>query len=286
MTTTVNDVSNKNVIQWCPGCGDFGVLMSIKQALAGLNLNPKDVVIASGIGCSGKMPHYVKTYGLESIHGRSLAAATGVQLANPRLTVIAVGGDGDGYGIGLNHFIQSVRRNVKITYLVHNNMVYGLTKGQTAPTALKGTKTSSTPHGSIEMPINPIALAIAATGTFVARGFAGNLPHLSNLIKAGIQHKGFALIDIFQPCVTYNHDQTFDFYRQRTYDLQAQNWDTANHMEAYKKAWEWGDKIPIGIFYKEERPTYSDELPQDKDLPVALQNIDNVDITPLLNKYY
>ncbi len=284
--TTVVELGNKNQIQWCPGCGDFGILTALKQAIAGLNLNPKDVVIASGIGCSGKLPHYIKTYGIESIHGRGLAAATGAQLANPRLTVMAVGGDGDGYGIGLNHFIQTVRRNVNITYLVHDNMVYGLTKGQTAPTALKGTKTPSTPHGSIEVPINPLALALAAKGTFVARGYAGNINHLAKLIMEGIKHNGFALIDIFQPCISYNPTQTFDFYNPKVYDLQTTKYDYTNFEEASKKVWEWGDKIPIGIFYKEERTTYSDELPQDKDLPVALQNIDNVDIKPLLEKYY
>jgi 2-oxoglutarate/2-oxoacid ferredoxin oxidoreductase subunit beta len=284
--TSMAELGNKNTVQWCPGCGDFGILMALKQAISSLNLNPKDVVVASGIGCSSKLPHYIKTYGLESIHGRGLAAATGVQLANPRLTVIAVGGDGDGYGIGLNHFIQTVRRNVRMVYITHDNMVYGLTKGQTAPTSLKGTKTSSTPHGSIEPPINPLALALAASGTFVARGFSGDLAHLTNLIKMGLQHKGFALIDVFQPCISFNHEQTFEFFKEKVYDLQKQNWDTSNYYEAFKKAWEWGDKIPMGLFYKTERPTYSDELPQDKELPVALQPIDNVDITPLIGKYY
>jgi 2-oxoglutarate ferredoxin oxidoreductase subunit beta len=284
--TTMAELGNKNTVQWCPGCGDYGILMALKQAISSLNLNPKDVVVASGIGCSSKLPHYIRTYGIESLHGRGLAAATGVQLANPRLTVIAVGGDGDGYGIGLNHFIQTVRRNVKIVYITHDNMVYGLTKGQTAPTSLKGTKTSSTPHGSIEPPINPLALALAANGTFIARGFSGDLAHLTNLIKAGLQHKGFALIDVFQPCLSFNHEQTYDFFKDKVYDLQKQNWDTSNYYEAFKKAWEWGDKIPIGLFYKGERLTYSDELPQDKDIPVALQPIDNVDIKPLLDKYY
>ncbi len=284
--STVMELGNKNTVQWCPGCGDFGILMALKQAIANLNLNQKDVVVASGIGCSGKLPHYIKTYGLESIHGRGVAAATGVQLANPKLTVVSVGGDGDGYGIGLNHFLQAVRRNVKITYLVHNNMVYGLTKGQTSPTALKGTKTPSTPHGSIEPPINPLALALAANGTFVARGFAGNIKHLTGLVTEALKHKGFAFIDILQPCVSYNPTQTFDFYNDKVYDLQSTGYKTDNFDEACKKVWEWGDKIPIGIFYQSQRETYSDALPQDKDMPVALQPIDNIDIKPLLEKYY
>ncbi|MEM3374118.1 MAG: thiamine pyrophosphate-dependent enzyme [Candidatus Woesearchaeota archaeon] len=283
---SVNELGNKNQIQWCPGCGDFGILMAIKQAISNLNLNPKDVVVVSGIGCSGKLPHYIKTYGLESIHGRAVAAATGVQLANPKLTVIAVGGDGDGYGIGLNHFLQAVRRNVNITYIVHNNAVYGLTKGQAAPTAQKGTKTPSTPHGSIEPPINPLALALAANGTFVARGFAGELKHLTNLIMQGIKHNGFSFIDVLQPCVSYNPWQTFEYYRERVYDLQSTDYKTDDFLEACKKVWEWEPKIPIGLFYKTQRPTYSDELPQDKDIPVALQDIENIDIKPLLEKYY
>lgn len=282
----VIDLGNKNTIQWCPGCGDFGILMAIKQAIANLNLNPKDVVVVSGIGCSGKLPHYIKTYGLESIHGRAVAAATGVQLSNPNLTVIAVGGDGDGYGIGLNHFLQAVRRNVKITYIVHNNAVYGLTKGQTAPTAQKGTKTPSTPHGSIEPPLNPLALALAANGTFVARGFAGNLKHLTNLIMEGIKHHGFAFIDVLQPCVSYNPWQTFDYYRQRVYELESTDYNPEDFIVASKKVWEWEPKIPIGLFYKTQRATYSDELPQDKDIPVALQDIENINIAPLLEKYY
>jgi 2-oxoglutarate ferredoxin oxidoreductase subunit beta len=284
--TTVEDLNNTNTIQWCPGCGDFPILLAIKQAISQLGLNPKDVVVVSGVGCSSKLPHYIRTYGLESLHGRGIAAATGVQLANPKLTVIAVGGDGDGYGIGLNHFLQAVRRNVNITYLVHDNMVYGLTKGQYAPTALKGTKSPSTPHGSIEMPVNPLALAIAARGTFVARGFSGKLDHLTGIIVEGIKHKGFSLIDIFQPCVSYNHDQTYQFYMNKTYDIKAEGYTPESMQKAFDKVWEWGPRIPIGLFYKEERQTYDEELPQDKDMPVAYQPIDNIDIKPLLEKYY
>lgn len=285
--TEVKDLNNNNTIQWCPGCGDFPILLAIKQAISGLGLNPKDVVVVSGIGCSGKLPHYIKTYGLESIHGRGVAAATGVQLANPNLTVIAVGGDGDGYGIGMNHFIQAVRRNVNITYLVHDNMVYGLTKGQYSPTSFKGTKSPSTPHGSIDRPVNPLAIALGAGGTFVARGFSGKLDHLTELIKAGINHKGFALIDIFQPCITYNHVQSYQFYMGKTYDIQESGYKANDHLDAFRRVWEWGEKIPIGIFYQDETvPAYSDELVQEKEIPVCHQPIDNIDIGPLLEKYY
>ena len=283
--TSVKDFNNNNWNQWCPGCGDFPILLALKQALAQLNLNPKDVVVVSGIGCSGKTPHYINTYGIESIHGRPVAAATGVQLTNPNLTVIAIGGDGDGYGIGLNHFVQAVRRNVNITYIVMNNMIYALTKGQTSPTSLKGTKTKSTPHGAVEYPINPLALALAANGTFISRGFSGKLEHLTNLIKSGIQHKGFSLIDVFQPCISWNFEQTYDFYMNKTYDIQAENHNTSDVHAAFEKAREWGPRIPIGLFYKEERNSYSDELPWATP-PVALDKIDNIDIKPLLEKYY
>ncbi len=283
--TSVKDFNNKNWNQWCPACGDFPILLALKQALAQLNKNPKDVVVVSGIGCSGKTPHYINTYGIESIHGRPVAAATGVHLTNPELTVIAVGGDGDGYGIGLNHFVQAVRRNVNITYIVMNNMIYALTKGQTSPTSLKGTKTKSTPHGAVEYPINPLALALGANGTFISRGFSGKLEHLTNLIKMAIQHNGFALVDIFQPCISWNHTQTYDFWMNKTYDIQAENHNTGDVHAAFEKAREWGPRIPIGLFYKEDRKSYSDELPWAKP-PVALDKIDNIDIKPLLEKYY
>ncbi|NTV23167.1 MAG: 2-oxoacid:ferredoxin oxidoreductase subunit beta [Nanoarchaeota archaeon] len=284
--TTVAELSNKHTVQWCPGCGDFPILIALKQAIAATGLNPKDIVVVSGIGCSGKTPHYLNTYGLESLHGRGLAAATGVQLANPKLKVIAVGGDGDGLGIGLGHFIHSCRRNVNITYIIFDNMVYGLTKGQTSPTSRKGFKTSSTPHGAIEHPINPVALALAADATFVARGFSGKLEHLTNLVKEAILHKGFSFIDVLQPCISYNHEQTYEFYNKAAYDLGAtKGWKADNVEKAFKKAYEWGEKIPIGIFFQEKRSTYDDELPQDKDVPVALQPIDNVDITVMYDKY-
>ncbi|MBN2368681.1 2-oxoacid:ferredoxin oxidoreductase subunit beta [Candidatus Woesearchaeota archaeon] len=284
--TSIKDLDNANVIQWCPGCGDFPILTAIKQAISELGLNPKDVVVVSGIGCSGKTPHYINTYGVESIHGRPVAAATGVHLANPNLTVIAVGGDGDGYGIGLNHFVQAVRRNVNITYVVMNNHIYALTKGQTSPTSLKGTKTKSTPHGAIEHPVNPMALALAADGTFVARGFSGNLKHLAGLIKKGITHNGFALVDVLQPCVSWNHEQTYEFLTENTYELEKSKYKPDNRDKAFEKAREWGlKKIPIGLFYEEKQPSYADQLPWAKP-PVALDPIDDIDIKPLLEKYY
>lgn len=254
---------------WCPGCGDFGVFASISKALTELNIEKRNVAIVSGIGCSSAMPHSFSTYGVHSLHGRLLPVASGIKLANSELTVIGTGGDGDGYGIGGGHLLHTARRNLDMTYIVMDNETYGLTTGQTSPTALLGHKTKSTPFGVIEMPINPIAFAISAGATYVARGFSGDPAHLSQLIKGGIEHKGFALIDVFSPCVTFNHDNTFDWFRPRIYKLESEGHDPLNHSKAIEKAFEDVNsnyqKIPIGLFYKTNRPTY-------EDLELALKN--------------
>ena len=270
---------------WCPGCGNFGILMAVKAAMNDLNLEPHKVLLVSGIGCSSKLPYFVKTYGFQSLHGRPLPVATAAKLANHSLTVVAVAGDGDGYGEGTNHFIHSLRRNVDMTYVVHNNMVYGLTTGQTSPTSEKGFKTKTTPDGVIEVPINPIALAIAAGATFVARGFAGDVNHLKKLVMAGIQHRGFALIDVLQPCVTFNKVNTYEFYRQRCYKLEESGHNTSDKNAAFAKSQEWGDRIPIGIFYQAQRKCYEDELPQIKDTPLAMQDISHVDISKAVEEF-
>src|SRR5216110_148483 len=199
---------------WCPGCGDFSVLAALQTALFELELQPHRACVISGIGCSSNLPGYVNTYGMHTLHGRALAVATGVRLGNHELKVICAGGDGDGYGIGGNHFVHAMRRNVDVTYVVMNNQIYGLTTGQLSPTSIKGMNTKSTPFGSVENPINPIPLAIAAGATYVARGFTGQQKQLVELIKGGMQHRGFALIDTFSPCVTYNHDNTHEFFKQ------------------------------------------------------------------------
>jgi len=193
---------------WCPGCGDFGVLNALQRACAELQISPHDILTVSGIGCSSNFPGYFNAYGMHTLHGRSLAVATGAKMANHELTVVVTGGDGDGYGIGGNHFTHTARRNVDLTYLVMNNQVYGLTTGQVSPTSRVGMKTKSTPFGSIETPLNPITSAIMNGATFVARGYSGDPRHLANLIKQAIQHKGFSLIDIFSPCVTFNTTMT------------------------------------------------------------------------------
>jgi len=257
---TVKDLKGKVDPDWCPGCGDFGVLSALKQAIAELGLRPHEVMTISGIGCSSNLPGYINTYGMHTLHGRALAVATGAALANHEMKVVVTGGDGDGFGIGGNHFLHTMRRNVDLTYIVMDNQIYGLTTGQTSPTSIKGMKTKSTPLGSVENPINPISLAIAAGATYVARGYTGQVKHLVELIKGGISHKGFALIDAFSPCVTFNHDNTHDFFKQRTFKLEERGHDPTDFHAAMERGYEWGEEIPIGLFWKREDLPSLDQL--------------------------
>ena len=257
---TVKDLKGKADPDWCPGCGDFGVLAALKQAIVELGLQPWEVMTVSGIGCSSNLPGYINVYGMHTLHGRALAVATGAQLANHALKVIVTGGDGDGYGIGGNHFVHSMRRNVDLTYIVMNNQIYGLTTGQLSPTSTKGMTTKSTPFGSVENPINPVPLAIAAGATYVARGFTGQQKHLVELIKGGIAHRGFALIDTFSPCVTYNHDNTHEFFKQRTRKLEDSGDEPSDFRAAMDQAYQWGDVIPIGLFWKRQDLPALDQL--------------------------
>jgi 2-oxoglutarate ferredoxin oxidoreductase subunit beta len=248
---------------WCPGCGDFSVLAGVTKALATAGKHPKDVAVVSGIGCSSNLPHFLKAYGVHTLHGRSLPVAQGLKLANPDMTVIVTGGDGDGYGIGAGHWVHAMRRNLDITYVVMNNEIYGLTTGQTSPTSLVGHKTKSTPFGNVEMPINPVGLALMAGASFVARGFSGDAKGLANIIQQGIEHKGFSFIDVQSPCVTYNKLNTYDWHRERVYNLQETGHDTHDFSAAVNRALEWPTmapqgKEPIGIFYQTERPTYEE----------------------------
>ncbi len=243
---------------WCPGCGNFGILNALKKALVDLELAPEVVLLVSGIGQAGKLPHYTRGNVLNVLHGRALPAAAGAKLANPELTVIAVGGDGDGYGEGGNHFLHTVRRNHNITYLVHNNQVYALTKGQASPTSDRGFVTKTTPQGA-PAPLNSLAVAVAAGGTFVARGFAGDVDHLAGLIKRGIQHHGFSLVDVLQPCVSFNHRNTYAWYKERVYKLEEPAYNPADRWAALEKCEEWGERIPIGVIYQQERPAFEDE---------------------------
>src|SRR5579863_8072918 len=251
------DLKGKVDPDWCPGCGDFGVLAALQKALVELKIQPYNVVTISGIGCSSNLPGYINTYGMHTLHGRALAVATGVKMANHDLTVLVTGGDGDGFGIGGNHFIHTMRRNVDLLYLAMDNQIYGLTTGQTSPTSRLGMKTKSAPFGNVEPPINPIALAIAAGCTFVARGFSGEQRHLTELIKEGLRHKGFAFIDVFSPCVTYNHDNTYAWFKPRVKKLEEDSsYDSSDFGMAMEKSQLWGEEIPIGLFFQRtDRPS-------------------------------
>ena len=260
---------------WCPGCGDFGILMALKQALAGLDLHPHEVLLVSGIGCGSKLPHYMRANGYNSIHGRALPVAQGIKLANHNLRVIAVTGDGDGYGIGMGHFIHAMRRNADLTHVVENNQVYGLTKGQYSPTSERGYISSFSPEGAIEFAINPIALALAAGATFVARASAADPKHMANVIAAAISHRGYSLVDCLQPCVTYNKVNTYDWYRARTYKLEEEDgYNPSDRDQAWKKAQEWGERIPIGVIYENtDRPTYEEQVTALKKGPLVRQEL-------------
>jgi 2-oxoglutarate ferredoxin oxidoreductase subunit beta len=267
---------------WCPGCGNFGIWIALRQALAELNLNPEQVLIVYGIGCSGNNNNFTKTYVWHSLHGRTLPTAVGAKLANQDLTVIAMGGDGDGYGEGLGHFLHAVRGNVNITYITHDNKVYGLTTGQTAPTSDQGFKTKSTPQGVIDESVNPIALSLAQNIGFVARGFSGQAQHLKELFKTAITYPGFALVDVFQPCVTFNKINTFKWFYDRLYNLDEQkDYNKQDRKLALETSLIWGDKIPYGIFYQVIKEHYASKLPQlsGKALvkrPMLVRNIDKL----------
>lgn len=253
---TVDDFKSGVEPDWCPGCGDYGVLRAVQMAAASLGIAPHELMVVSGIGCSSNLPGFLHSYGLHSIHGRALPVATGIKLANPSLTVLVTGGDGDGYGIGVGHFVHAARRNVNLTYIVMDNSIYGLTTGQASPTSAQGMKTKSTPAGNPESALNPLVLALGAGASFVARGFSGDPAHLAGLVKRAIEHRGFALLDVFSPCVTYNKVNTFPFYKQHTYKLDEKAHDATSLSAALERAQEWGDRIPLGVLYAVERPTY------------------------------
>ena len=262
-TTTVTIAEYQGIEHptWCPGCGDFPILKCLKEALVQLELPPHRVIMTSGIGCGSKLPHYMRVNEFNSLHGRSLPIAMGLKLANHEMTVISITGDGDGYGIGGNHFIHTCRRNPDIVHIAENNQVYGLTKGQYSPTSDLGYMTTTSPEGTIEAAINPIALAIAAGATFVARASAGNPKHMTDVMIKAIDHKGYALVDILQPCVTYNKKNTYAWYKDRAYVVNDEaGYDPRDKVAAFKKAHEWEEKIPIGILYQESRPTYEEQV--------------------------
>jgi len=253
---------------WCPGCGNFAILSAVKQALVASGLAPHQVLFVSGIGQAAKAPHYLNANHFDGLHGRSLPVATAAKLANPRLKVIVESGDGCNYGEGGNHFLNAIRRNIDITLLVHNNQVYGLTKGQASPTSEPGFITKAQPTGVAAEPFNPLVVAVALRAGFVARAFSGHTDHLVQTIQQGLAHRGFALIDILQPCVTFNKVNTFAWYKKRCYFL-PDGYDPANWELAMKTAHEWGERIPLGVIYRDARPSYEEHFPTLKQGPLV-----------------
>lgn len=262
---------------WCRGCGDYGILNAIKMALAEQDIAPHQVVIFTGIGCGSKLPHYMKVSGFHTIHGRALAVATGARLANHGIKIMAVHGDGDGYGMGLGHMMHAIRRNIGIVDVVQNNRVYGLTKGQYSPTSATGMRTPTSPEGAIDRPVPPLAAAITLGATFVARGYPGELRHLVWLIDEALQHPGYALVDVLQPCVTFNRPSSYDFYNPRVYKLEESDHDPTDRTAAWELAYQWGERIPIGIFYRVEGvPTYEEQVPALKAGPLVKQPLEKL----------
>jgi 2-oxoglutarate ferredoxin oxidoreductase subunit beta len=248
---------------WCTGCGNHAILNGIKMALAEHDIAPHQVLIVTGIGCGSKLPHYMKVTGYHSLHGRTAAVATGARLANHGLRVMTVHGDGDGYGEGLSHFLNAIRRNLRIVDVIQDNRIYGLTKGQYSPTSERGKRTPTSPAGSIDRPVQPLPLAISAGATFVSRGYSGELRHLAWLIGEALDYPGYALIDVLQPCVTFNRSYAYDFYNERVYKLEEEGgYDPTDRTAAWEKSHEWGERIPIGIFYRGEPiSTYEEQVP-------------------------
>lgn len=258
---------------WCPGCGNFSILKSLKDAAVELGIEPHQFTIVSGIGQAAKLPHYLKCNTFNGLHGRAIPAATGIRLANHEMPVLVTTGDGDCYGEGGNHLNHAIRRNVNIKLFVHDNQIYGLTKGQASPTSMEGMVTKNQPFGVFSEQLNPMALAIALDCSFVARGFAGDIEHLKGLIKEAIKHKGFTLVDILQPCVSFNKINTFAWYKERVYYIESE-YNPEDRAEAFKRSLEWGERIPIGIIYRNNRPLYEERIPVIKDMPLNKQEFD------------
>jgi len=262
-TVTIKSFNTDERSTWCPGCGDFGIVVGLKRALTELGIGPHQVMFTSGIGCGSKLPHYMWANEFNSLHGRPVPVATGIRLAAPnKFTVISVSGDGDSYGIGVGHLIHTARRNVNMVQVVENNQVYALTKGQYSPTSQPGLVTTTSPEGSIEAALNGLGTAIMAGASFVARGFSGDPRGMADLLARAIEHPGYALVEILQDCVIYNRVNTTKWYRERIYDLQEEDHDTSDMRTAIDRSIEWGDRIPTGILFQNtDRPTYEEQVP-------------------------
>jgi 2-oxoglutarate/2-oxoacid ferredoxin oxidoreductase subunit beta len=269
---TLDDYNTGLTPAWCPGCGNFIILKLFKKVYIELGIEPHQFVIVSGIGQAGKFPHYLKCNTFNGLHGRALPVATGIKLANHEMLVVAHGGDGDCYGEGGNHLVHAIRRNIGVKLFVHNNQIYGLTKGQASPTSTEGMVTKNQPFGVLSEQLNPMALAVALDCSFVARGYVGNQEHLKGLIKEAITHKGFSFVDILQPCVTFNKLNTYQWYQQRVYQIES-TYNPEDRIEAFSKSLEWGDRIPIGVIYRNSRPSLEDRIPVIKDRPLVKQPV-------------
>lgn len=268
---------------WCPGCGNFPILRAFQEAFAEMAIEPDSFCIVSGIGQAGKFPHYVRCNTFNGLHGRSLPVATGVRLANHKMLVIAVGGDGDMYGEGGNHLVHAIRRNIGVKLFVHNNQIYGLTKGQASPTSMEGMATKNQPFGVLSVQFNPMALAVALDCSFVARGYAGEHDHLKGLIKESIGHKGFSIVDILQPCVSFNKVNTYEWYGKRVYHIEK-DYDPRDRIRAFSKALEWGDRIPIGVIYRNDHPSFEERVPVIKEKTLVDQSVDLSSLREKLEK--
>jgi len=282
----INDFKSNDEITWCPGCGDFGILNALKKALVTLGKEPKDILLVSGIGQAAKLPHYIKCNCFNGLHGRALPPAVGAKIANRELTVIVTTGEGDCYGEGGNHLIHNIRRNIDITVIVHNNQVYGLTKGQASPTTDSGYKTKIQANGVILEPMHALEMAVALGCGFVARGYSANSEHLSWLIGEGIKHKGFSLIEVLQPCVTYNKKNTYEWYAKRVYKIgDDDSYNPTDKIAALQKAEEWEEKIPIGIIYRNEAPSYEEKSGLNKKIPLVDSKVEDINISEVLKEF-
>lgn len=271
---TFKDFRNKIKPNWCPGCGDFSVQASIQRAAANVGLEPEDLAIVSGIGCSGRISGYINAYGFHGIHGRSLPIAQGLKMANRELTVVASGGDGDGFAIGMGHTVHAIRRNLNVTYIVMDNQIYGLTKGQTSPRSQVGFKTKSTPEGSVETTLAPLEIAMASGATFVAQSLSSNLKQLTHVIEEGIKHEGFSLINVFSPCVTFNKINTYDWFKEHVVDLDdIPDYDSTNRIMAMSKIMETEGMLCGVIYQNKESRSYEDKVPGFKKEALVKQDL-------------
>lgn len=267
--TTMKNYSNETTPNWCPGCGHFSILRALQVAAARLNIPKEKLVVAAGIGCSGRLSGYMDCYGFHGIHGRALPAAQGIKLANKDLTVVAAGGDGDGFAIGLNHTVHAIRRNVDITYIVLNNQIYGLTKGHTSPLSQRSFQTKSTPYGSVETPIMPGIIALANGATFLAQGFSAYQEQLIDIIMQAIQHNGFSLVNVYSPCVTYNKINTYQWFRDKLVNLEElSDYNKQDYQTAMNKLIET-DSLCTGVVYQKNQDSYLDLLQDKSSLPLT-----------------